>query len=444
MTGLLLAAVLLGVCQAQSSKTCLCADLWAPVCALGRTFQNACVAHCYGVKTGITLGVCLGGADTSKFACGCNSIYSPVCGVKTGVTFGSICLAKCYGVQAFTTGQCSTQGFCGGKCETIQPHPTGCYCDKSCVANKDCCVDYTAYCSSTSSSPATSNPINTQPVMNADSSSSPLSPLNSNSEPQQLASPLNAPASPASPVTSQASPASPIAPEDEPVSPVLSSLIAPRRTASPSIRTKDPAASCSGMCGGFNTKGPCYCDRNCLVSGDCCADYLDSCSCNNRCGAAPQGRLVGCECNAACIVAQTCCPDYLDTCRLLPAVAIAGGGSISSLGGLFSPGSQVSQVNLQVPQVQVRPSQQLPTTVRTPQPTRAVPTTQPPTTQPPTTQPPTTKPSAAPAPKASCLGKCGTFVEVKVSPSDLGCYCEPGCKRSNDCCSDYSNVCLGG
>ena len=67
--------------------------------------------------------------------------------------------------------------------------------------------------------------------------------------------------------------------------------------------------SCYGLCGGSSSN--CYCDKNCVINGDCCPDYTSHCdtshSCYGRCGHVSGA---GCHCDTQCYQIGDCCSDY--------------------------------------------------------------------------------------------------------------------------------------
>lgn len=96
------------------------------------------------------------------------------------------------------------------------------------------------------------------------------------------------------------------------------------------------AGSCAGNCGGEGSAGTsCYCDAQCVETGDCCSDYAASCdgngdgggdndggdngggggnnpSCVGKCGMSDdQG---GCFCEDTCLEFEDCCQDFAAVC----------------------------------------------------------------------------------------------------------------------------------
>ncbi|KAG6019469.1 hypothetical protein E4U41_003218 [Claviceps citrina] len=89
---------------AASTPTCMCIDLYSPVCANGKTFSNACVARCNGLSN-MTTGKCQPtGASFPALDCICPTLYLPVCG--DGRTYGNSCLARCAKVNTIRAGHC--------------------------------------------------------------------------------------------------------------------------------------------------------------------------------------------------------------------------------------------------------------------------------------------------------------------------------------------------
>ena len=91
-----------------------------------------------------------------------------------------------------------------------------------------------------------------------------------------------------------------------------------------------PAGSCSGSCGGEAPGGTCYCDAGCSDYGDCCGDYAQVCdaedsgdggdtgdtppaggSCSGACGGQGSGE---CFCDDQCVTSGDCCSDYAAQC----------------------------------------------------------------------------------------------------------------------------------
>lgn len=91
--------------------------------------------------------------------------------------------------------------------------------------------------------------------------------------------------------------------------------------------------SCAGNCGAVmrsskSKKVICYCDSGCLLTNDCCDDFLSQCetdpcvvcllltppapaqSCRGLCGQLGQG----CSCETACVETQSCCADFQSVC----------------------------------------------------------------------------------------------------------------------------------
>lgn len=93
-------------------EPCLCANIFAPVCVNGQTFPNACLAQCAGFDSWID-GACNNFPnDTLGWPtppdCACPTVFAPVC--ANGQTFPNACLAQCAGFTEYTEGECSTNG----------------------------------------------------------------------------------------------------------------------------------------------------------------------------------------------------------------------------------------------------------------------------------------------------------------------------------------------
>ncbi|PNW70721.1 hypothetical protein CHLRE_17g731800v5 [Chlamydomonas reinhardtii] len=88
----------------KHNDDCVCTTLWAPVCADGKTYGNACEAAC-ARKAVNYQGPC---ADPSGCAAVmCTEEYKPVCG-NDNVTYSNQCNAECTGVYIQYEGECGS------------------------------------------------------------------------------------------------------------------------------------------------------------------------------------------------------------------------------------------------------------------------------------------------------------------------------------------------
>ena len=81
--------------------------------------------------------------------------------------------------------------------------------------------------------------------------------------------------------------------------------------------------SCSGHCGeGAGGDRACYCDTQCSEVGDCCGDYVTTCtvvitSCQGRCQVHHNTEITtrqGCQCDSLCYQQGDCCDDFMTVC----------------------------------------------------------------------------------------------------------------------------------
>ena len=127
-----------------SAQDCICTQEYAPVCASGVTYSNACAAECDGLFDYV-LGECLvdpcdcpvsgepvcqgntiwpnacfaecqGITDYAPCTtgCVCPDVYEPVC--MDGFTFFNACEAECLGIVNYTAGECVSTSF---TCEVV-------------------------------------------------------------------------------------------------------------------------------------------------------------------------------------------------------------------------------------------------------------------------------------------------------------------------------------
>ncbi|XP_077065734.1 uncharacterized protein LOC143718602 isoform X2 [Siphateles boraxobius] len=198
----------------------------------------------------------------------------------------------------------------------------GCYCDEFCIPSGDCCPDYHQTChqsnphpsspslatttphsptlasssslpntssslpdtsspssslpdtSSTSSLPVTSSPSSSLPVTSSSSSSLPVTSSSSSSLPVTSSSssslPVTSSSSSSLPVTLSSQTSAPSSSSQSTTSPTSSSI------ASLSGQCSVPTVLC---CAGHNNEcnRGCYCDEVCVLIGDCCPDYQQTC-----------------------------------------------------------------------------------------------------------------------------------------------------------------------
>ncbi len=142
---------------------------------------------------------------------------------------------------------------------------------------------------------------------------------------------------------------------------------------------KTTGGSCVGKCGGQSNG--CYCDDLCSNNNDCCADYQTICkgsTCTPKCVA-----------NAVCGAPDGCGGKCSGTCTaglVCNASKVCAPNSAKCGNGICETGEST-----------------------------------------------TSCPSDCKTAGGSCSGMCG-----KQSGS---CYCDTGCKQSNDCCADYDKFC---
>lgn len=103
--------------------------------------------------------------------------------------------------------------------------------------------------------------------------------------------------------------------------------------------------TCAGHCGSLMVDNEdelmCFCDSGCLLTADCCVDFVDTCaidpcilalvmpaapeedaegfitgSCLSSCGEIVPGQFAGgfCSCESACVEDGSCCPDFPEMC----------------------------------------------------------------------------------------------------------------------------------
>jgi len=92
---------------------------------------------------------------------------------------------------------------------------------------------------------------------------------------------------------------------------------------------------CQSDCGTIRPSNQCQCDYDCIIYGDCCADFCSACidcseepfktiikkieeesTCQSNCGKLKEGGL--CQCDEYCVVLGDCCDDACSECGLCP------------------------------------------------------------------------------------------------------------------------------
>eukprot|EP00484_Ammonia_sp_Unknown_P031059 CAMPEP_0197027744 /NCGR_PEP_ID=MMETSP1384-20130603/7629_1 /TAXON_ID=29189 /ORGANISM="Ammonia sp." /LENGTH=270 /DNA_ID=CAMNT_0042456643 /DNA_START=32 /DNA_END=844 /DNA_ORIENTATION=+ len=82
---------------------CACPAIYAPICCNGKTYDNPCSAECHGVQrpaqeqTECKMGACEKKRRSSSKACRCTKIFRPLC--CHGKTYNNACLAECDGIK---------------------------------------------------------------------------------------------------------------------------------------------------------------------------------------------------------------------------------------------------------------------------------------------------------------------------------------------------------
>lgn len=112
--------------------------------------------------------------------------------------------------------------------------------------------------------------------------------------------------------------------------------------------------SCANNCGSAmqsskSKKVICYCDSGCLLTNDCCEDFLQQCdadpcvlcillaptaqsSCQGLCGQIGNG----CSCETACVETNTCCSDFQSVCPAWVDKTLVSPPSALKVGSCFS------------------------------------------------------------------------------------------------------------
>ncbi|XP_059353414.1 uridylate-specific endoribonuclease-like [Daphnia carinata] len=84
------------------------------------------------------------------------------------------------------------------------------------------------------------------------------------------------------------------------------------------IRTSKVTDSCIGRCGQSATDPTqsCQCNPSCQTAGDCCTDFLSTCSSCASWGRCIEGNNPDwpCQCTEECVISDNCCPDYAYLC----------------------------------------------------------------------------------------------------------------------------------
>jgi len=208
---------------------------------------------------------------SSKDCGGINSDASCWCDTICSIAGDCCSNAKdvCKNLQpSYNGGTCATPGVCGFKSSKVDSNGQGCWCDRECLQNGDCCPDYALYCGQSQGGGEQScvGRCGGQAVgCFCDGTC--------------------------------------LANNDC----CLDYSIC--------LVGDQGGGSCVGKCG--KRAGACWCDAGCEQSGDCCPNYHSRCgpsgSCQGKCG----HKATTCWCDLMCETNGDCCEDFSHFCPLV-------------------------------------------------------------------------------------------------------------------------------